>query len=229
MAAVGSLAAGLAHEIGNPLAAISGSVQMLSSRSAASGGDDKLLSILLKESQRLDRTIKGFLRFARPRDRSSSRFDVGQLLRENVELLRNSPEVREHHRVELSLAPGHHRLVGDSDQISQIFWNLARNALKAMPQGGRLEIEGLAEETSYAIRFRDTGIGMTEQERANLFHPFQSFFDTGTGIGMAIVYRIVQEHGGELSVDSSPGAGCTITVRLPTIDDLIAAAVENVP
>jgi two-component system sensor histidine kinase PilS (NtrC family) len=225
MAAVGSLAAGLAHEIGNPLAAIYGSVQMLASR--GNGKDDKLLSILLKESQRLDRTIKGFLRFARPRDRSSARFDVGELLRENVELLRNSPEVHAHHSISLSLAPANHQLVGDPDQITQIFWNLARNALKAMPAGGSLEIEGVLAETCYAMRFRDTGKGMTEQERANLFHPFQSFFDTGTGIGMAIVYRIVQEHGGELSVDSEPGAGCTITVKLPTINDLVAAAMES--
>ena len=226
MAAVGSLAAGLAHEIGNPLAAISGSVQMLVTRGDRVEKDRKLLDIVLKESQRLDRTIKGFLRFARPRDRSNSRFDVGQLLRENVELLRNSPEVREPHRVELSLAPAKFMLIGDPDQITQIFWNLARNALKAMPEGGTLSIEGVLEETSYAVLFSDTGHGMTEQEKANLFDPFQSFFDTGTGIGMSIVYRIVQEHGGELAVESAPGAGCTITVRLPTLDDLLAPAQE---
>ncbi len=226
MAAVGSLAAGLAHEIGNPLAAISGSVQMLSARTDLEPRESKLLDIVLKESQRLDRTIKGFLRFARPRDRSNSRFDVGQLLRENVELLRNSPEVSDHHRIELSLAPASFMLVGDPDQISQIFWNLARNSLKAMPNGGTLSIEGLLESTAFSVRFTDTGHGMTEQERASLFHPFQSSFDTGTGIGMAIVYRIVQEHGGELQVESAPGAGCTITVSLPTIDDLLAPAAE---
>ncbi len=227
MAAVGSLAAGLAHEIGNPLAAISGSVQMLSARTGLEPRESKLLDIVLKESQRLDRTIKGFLRFARPRDRSNSRFDVGQLLRENVELLRNSPEVRDHHRVELSLAPARFMLIGDPDQISQIFWNLARNALKAMAEGGTLSIEGHLDSTAYIVRFSDSGHGMTEKEQATLFHPFHSSFDSGTGIGMAIVYRIVQEHGGELQVKSSPGAGCTITVSLPTIDDLLAPATET--
>jgi len=215
MAAVGELAAGIAHEIGNPLAAISGSVQMLASSMEGDGERGKLLSILLKESQRLDRTIKGFLRFARPRDRSSSEFDVAALLAENVELLRNSEEVAPRHRIELELDPPSASLVADPDQVSQVFWNVARNALKAMPDGGTLRILGELGDGSYRMRFRDTGRGMPESQRANLFHPFQSFFDRGTGIGMAIVYRIVQEHGGRVDVTSVEGAGTTITVELP--------------
>jgi two-component system, NtrC family, sensor histidine kinase PilS len=215
MAAVGELAAGIAHEIGNPLAAISGSVQMLA---GSVGGDEsqrKLVGILLKESQRLDRTIKGFLRFARPPERSTLRFDVGALLAENFELLRNSPEVREGHRLELELDPLSAELVADPDQVSQIFWNLARNALKAMPGGGRLTVAGGVADGVYRLRFADTGRGMPESQRANLFHPFQSFFDGGTGIGMAIVYRIVEEHGGRIEVESAEGRGTTIVVELP--------------
>lgn len=217
MAAVGELAAGLAHEIGNPLAAISGSVQLLARSTHSDEADRKLTEILLKESQRLDRTIKGFLRFARPRDRTSVMFDISALLVENVELLRNSPEVAEHHRIDVSVDPPSSKVVADPDQISQIFWNLARNALKAMPRGGTLTIRGQASEGSYTMSFTDTGRGMSAEEKANLFHPFQSFFDSGTGIGMAIVYRIVQEHGGSLSVDSTPGVGSTIAVELPSI------------
>jgi two-component system, NtrC family, sensor histidine kinase PilS len=224
MAAVGELAAGLAHEIGNPLAAISGSVQMLAGAADRSEGEAKLLEILLKESQRLDRTIKGFLRFARPKDRSTVHFDIAALLAENVELLRNSPELSAAHRVELDLDPPAASIVGDPDQISQIFWNLARNSLKAMPTGGRLMIRGRLDQRSYRLRVADTGRGMTEAERANLFHPFQSFFDNGTGIGMAIVYRIVQEHGGHLSVESTPGRGSTITVELPRAPVAVEAA-----
>jgi two-component system sensor histidine kinase PilS (NtrC family) len=225
MAAVGELAAGIAHEIGNPLAAISGSVQLLSSSFRGDPPQAKLLDILLKESQRLDRTIKGFLRFARPPDRSTVRFDIGRLLTENFELLRNSAEVAEHHQLDLLLDPASAELLADPDQVSQIFWNLARNALKAMPAGGSLRIGGQAVAGAYRIRFQDTGRGMPETQRANLFHPFQSFFDGGTGIGMAIVYRIVEEHGGRIEVESAEGRGTTITVELPR--PAVPAAVQR--
>jgi two-component system, NtrC family, sensor histidine kinase PilS len=215
MVAVGELAAGLAHEIGNPLAAISGSVQMLSGSVDGDPAQRKLVDIMLKESHRLDRTIKGFLRFARPRERSSISFDIARLLAENFELLKNSEEVSERHRLEVQLEPPSARLFADPDQVSQIFWNLARNALRAMPDGGTLRVVGRLAGDCYRLQVIDTGRGMSEEQRANLFHPFQSFFDGGTGIGMAIVYRIVQDHGGRLRVDSRPGAGTTITIELP--------------
>ena len=219
MAAVGELAAGIAHEIGNPLAAISGSVQMLAGSYEGQPAQNALLEITLKESQRLDRTIRSFLKFARPKDRTSVRFDVAELLAENLKLLRHSSEVGEEHALELELDPSSVPLEADPDQISQIFWNLARNALRAMPDGGTLTVVGKLTESSYRISFTDTGRGMDEDERARLFHPFKSFFDGGTGIGMAIVYRIVEEHGGRLTVESEPGRGSTITVELPLPDD----------
>lgn len=228
MAAVGELAAGLAHEIGNPLAAISGSVQMLARTGGGDPAERKLIDILLKESQRLDRTIKGFLRFARPRERVSVGFDIARLLAENFELLKNSEEVSPLHHLELDLEAGPVHLVADPDQVSQIFWNLARNALRAMPDGGTLTVVGRPAEGAYRLRFVDTGRGMSEEQRANLFHPFRSFFDGGTGIGMAIVYRIVQEHGGRLEVESRPGAGTAITVELP-LAPVHAAAAEIMP
>jgi two-component system, NtrC family, sensor histidine kinase PilS len=227
MAAVGELAAGLAHEVGNPLAAISGSVQLLASALPADDKQRRLLDIILKESQRLDRTIKGFLRFARPRERAVMRFDVGALLAENMALLRHSEEATGRHRFELDLRPPNAQLVADPDQVSQIFWNLARNALRAMPDGGTLTLAGRPEGESYRIEVRDTGRGMTEEQRTKLFQPFQSFFDGGTGIGMAIVYRIVQEHGGRLSIDSRPGQGTTIAVELPIAHPAALAAVEG--
>jgi two-component system sensor histidine kinase PilS (NtrC family) len=229
MVAVGELAAGLAHEIGNPLAAISGSVQMLSGSVDGDPAQRKLIEILLKESHRLDRTIKGFLRFARPRERSSISFDIARLLAENVELLKNSEEVSDRHRLEVDFDPSSARLFADPDQVSQIFWNLARNALRAMPDGGVLRVVGRLQGDWYRLQVIDTGLGMTEEQRTNLFHPFQSFFDGGTGIGMAIVYRIVQDHGGRLRVASRPGSGTAITVELPTVGSSVTLVSAEAP
>lgn len=215
MAAVGELAAGIAHELGNPLAAISGSVQMLSKSVDGDSPRRQLLDIMLKESQRLDRTIKGFLQFARPKERSIVEFDVCELLAENVELLRNSKEVFESHTLQLDTTPDSTFITADPDQISQLFWNLARNALRAMPQGGTLTVTGELAEDDYHLRFRDTGRGMSVEERRKIFHPFHTGFSGGTGIGMSIVYRIVEEHGGDLEVESQPQRGTTIDVRLP--------------
>ncbi|HVR30436.1 MAG TPA: ATP-binding protein [Thermoanaerobaculia bacterium] len=215
MTAIGELSAGLAHEIGNPLAAISGSVQLLSTSVPPSSSAHRLLEIILNESRRLDRTIKGFLRFARPGERSDVEFDIGEALRENVELLRHSDEVTEGHAIELQLDPPSVSLIADRDQLVQIFWNLARNALRAMPGGGRLDVRGRVTGDVYRIEFRDTGRGMSDAERRTLFQPFKTSFGGGSGLGMAIVYQIVNEHGGELLVESAPDAGTTVTVDLP--------------
>jgi len=215
MAAVGEMAAGIAHEIGNPLAALSGSAQMLQPSMAEGSSQRTLVDIILRESRRLDRTIKSFLQFARPRDRSSVRFNVAELLTHNVELLRNSEEVLPAHRIHLELGESDTHIIADSDQISQIFWNLTRNALRAMDTGGDLYVHGRLVGDVYSIGFRDTGRGMTASERSQLFYPFHTSFSGGTGIGMAIVYRIVEEHGGRVVVESEAGAGTLIEVELP--------------
>ncbi len=215
MAAIGEMAAGLAHEIGNPLTAIAGSVQVLTGSLSGDVSQHKLLEIILKESQRLDRTVKAFLQLASSREHRPVEFDVAALLAEDVELLRNSEEVQEKHRIEAVLEPRSAIIRGDPDQIGQVFWNLTRNALQAMPESGKLLVTGHLDDAVYRMQFHDTGSGMTEEERTKMFQPFKSFFDQGMGIGMAIVYRIVEEHGGTIRADSDPGAGTVISVELP--------------
>jgi len=215
MAAVGEIAAGIAHELGNPLAAISGAVQMLSHSPRADEEEQKLLGITLKESKRLAGTIRGFLEFAKPRGRVPSWFDVSQLLAESVQLLRTSEEVSSGHEIVAEIDPPSFEIFADPDHLRQVFWNLASNALRAMPEGGRLEISGRVEAERYQMSFHDTGRGMTEDERAKLFQPFSSFFDKGVGLGLSIVYSIVEEHGGEIAVESTVGKGSKITVELP--------------
>src|SRR5204863_3059322 len=140
MAAVGELSAGIAHEIRNPLAAIAGSVQVLKGSSSLSPQEQRLMSIVLKESERLNKSIADFLRFVRPQEKLSVQFDVAASLSETLELFANSPELREDHKIERAIEPQSFNLVGDADQIRQVFWNLARNAVQAMPTGGRLAV-----------------------------------------------------------------------------------------
>ena len=215
MAAVGELSAGIAHEIRNPLAAIAGSVQVLGKSSSLSPQEQRLMSIILKESERLNKSIADFLRFVRPQDRRPTEFDIAASLSETLDLLANSPELRADHRIERQISPPSFTIVGDADQIRQVFWNLARNAFQAMPSGGLLRVSTEVNADVYRIQFSDSGRGMSELDLRRLFQPFRTNFPSGTGLGMAISYRIVQAHGGEIDVASRSGMGTTITVSLP--------------
>jgi two-component system sensor histidine kinase PilS (NtrC family) len=215
MAAVGELSAGIAHEIRNPLAAIAGSVQVLKKSNALSPQEQRLMSIILKESERLNKSIADFLRFVKPQEKRSAEFDIAASLSETLDLLTNSPELRPDHRIERQIAPPSFTLVGDADQIRQVFWNIARNAFQAMPLGGLLRVSTEVATETYRILFSDSGRGMSEIDQRRLFQPFRTSFPSGTGLGMAISYRIVQEHGGEIDVASRPGMGTMITVSLP--------------
>jgi len=222
MAAVGELSAGIAHEIRNPLAAIAGSVQVLKKSAALNPQEQRLMSIILKESERLNKSIADFLRFVKPQEKRPAEFDIAASLAETLDLLRNSAEVTAAIRVEDEIVPPSYTIVGDSDQIRQVFWNIARNALQAMPNGGTLRVTTSAAPDHYNITFTDSGRGMNEADQRRLFQPFRTNFPTGTGLGMAISYRIVQEHGGRIEVSSHEGAGTSITVSLPS-----SAAMRN--
>ncbi len=133
LAAVGEMAAGIAHEISNPLASMSGSMQMLKQELALTGDQAQLMDIVLKESERLNQTIKSFLAYARPQKAQLTRLDLGTLVKETAMLLRNSPEVDERHTVEVSLPDGEVPVDADEGQLRQILWNLATNGVRAMP------------------------------------------------------------------------------------------------
>ena len=214
MAAVGELSAGIAHEIRNPLAAIAGSVQFLKNSKSLTPQEERLMSIVLKESERLNKTIADFLRFVRPHERRPAEFDVAASLNETLDLLSNSPEL-ENHEIRRNITPPSFQIVGDADQIRQVFWNLVRNAVQAMPGGGVLAVSTTVTDEVYRIVFSDSGRGMSEADLQRLFQPFRTNSPSGTGLGMAISYRIVQEHGGKIEVDSTEGDGTTIEVVLP--------------
>jgi two-component system sensor histidine kinase PilS (NtrC family) len=215
LAAVGEMAAYLAHEIRNPLGSISGSAQMLLADAATSGDQKRLLSIIRRESKRLSDSLDQFLLQARPSAGPGGPVDLRPVVERAVTLLQNDPEIQARHRVEFACAEESLVCIADPDAVTQVFWNLARNGLEAMPGGGTLRVE-LAEGSHDAVlRIRDEGCGIAEDEVGRLFEPFQSNTPMGTGLGLAIVYRIVREHGGDIVLRSAPDAGTEVEVRFP--------------
>ncbi|HEX8178847.1 MAG TPA: ATP-binding protein, partial [Pyrinomonadaceae bacterium] len=216
-AAVGRVAAGIAHEIRNPLAAMRGAIQVL--RAEADGGDPaqaELMEIILRESDRLNNIITDFLTYARPRRGELKETDVREPLRETFTLLRHSPETHAEHRIEENYPDEPLRAQADGAALRQVFWNLARNALSAMPDGGTLQIElRRVAHKRLRITFTDTGRGMSPEQVERLFEPFSSSTTGGTGLGLSIVYQIIRDHGGTINVRSREGHGTTIIIELP--------------
>jgi two-component system sensor histidine kinase PilS (NtrC family) len=218
LAAVGEMAAQLAHEIRNPLGSISGAAQVLLGEPKISSEQGQLLAIITRESKRLSETLNRFLFHTRSEPAPRNPVDIGPLIEQAVTLLRHGPEVGPEHHIEVEVAPGPHVCLADPDQITQVLWNLARNGLEAMPGGGVLRIELVRDGDDLVLRVRDQGRGMAQDEQRRLFEPFQSRSSMGTGLGLAIVYRIVREHRGDITVRSVPRRGTEVEVRLPRVN-----------
>ena len=216
LAAVGEMAAGIAHEIRNPLASMSGSIQILREDLPLTDDQRKLMDIVLRESERLNQTIRAFLAYARPTRVATKELDLGSVIADSSSLLRHSAEFGKSHRLEVT-TPDHPVCIeADENQIRQVIWNLATNALHAMPDGGCLRLAAATEADGGAlVTVSDEGIGIPETDREGLFQPFRGRFGTGTGLGLAIVHRIVSDCGGEVTVRSAEGVGTTVQVRLP--------------
>jgi two-component system sensor histidine kinase PilS (NtrC family) len=215
MAALGEMAAGVAHELRNPLASLSGSVQVLQRDLRPRGEAGELMEIVVKETKRLDGIIRDFLLFAKPGRFHPMRVDIAPLLAETLSLLEHSDELRPDHRIVTEAGSEPVPAYVDVNRMKQVFWNLAKNALKAMPQGGTLVARARRGPEGAQVSFADSGVGMSEDEVVKSFQPFHSTFVGGSGLGMSIVYRIVHEHGGRIQVQSRKGAGTTVTLALP--------------
>ncbi|MDB4963002.1 MAG: signal transduction histidine kinase, nitrogen specific, NtrB [Myxococcales bacterium] len=243
LAALGEMAAGLAHEIRNPLGAIKGAAQLLITsegghRSAASTADTReFLEIIVEEANRLNNVVTRFLDYARaerPGREGADKVDLNQVVRKTEQLLRQEPQIK---NVELRVRLDEQlpEIAGDPESLMQVFLNLGQNAMQAMPDGGTLEILSTRRRRSRLgygqfaeVRFRDTGIGIPRDRLKKLFIPFYTTKQKGTGLGLAISHRIINQHGGTIEVRSTIGQGSTFSVFLPAAEPVPANKVEDI-
>ncbi len=225
LAALGQLSAGLAHELRNPLASMSGSIQLLAESNGLDPDEKRLMEIVLREADRLDALVADFLRFARPRPLQPVAFDVAQMVRASVALLRNAPTPRAFEIVEV--LPETLPFFGDADQLGQVLWNLLTNAVAALEaRDGTLTVAAqVLDGELLALSVSDTGCGIAKKNLSALFDPLFTTKRGGTGLGLAIAHGIVQAHGGRIEVSSREGQGATFTVLLPRREGPRAAAV----
>lgn len=222
LAAVGRMAAGLAHEIRNPLGSLSSSLQFLRGRTVPASDERALMDVVLREAERLNGIITNFLTYARPpadgfrADSDQNPTDLDAAIRDCLVLMKHNPNVNGSHRFTYEPAGVPLRSRISETQLKQVFWNLMQNSIQAMPAGGDITVK-LNEIAGKRIQMvvQDNGPGFSEDNLAELYEPF-SASASGTGLGLSIVHKIVKENGGRIDVNSVNGIGTKIVVELPT-------------
>ncbi len=242
LAALGEMAAGLAHEIRNPLGAIKGAAQLLitaapADKAATAHADNaEFLEIIIEEANRLNNVVTRFLDYARaerPGREGAGKVDLNVVVRKTEQLLR--PELPKNIELRVRIDDQLPLIAGDPESLVQVLLNLGQNSLQAMPDGGMLEILTTRRRRSRLgygqfaeVRFRDTGIGIPRDRLKKLFIPFYTTKQKGTGLGLAISHRIVNQHGGTIEVRSTLGQGSTFSVFLPAAEPVPANKVEDI-
>jgi len=225
LAAVGRLAAAIAHEIRNPLTSIAGSVSMLSGVPEMNEEHRRLLDIVTRESKRLNGIITDFLAYSRTKQYHFDKVDLIRLVEDTLTLMDHRMTAEDTGiTIQRKFSVHEAYAMADGDKLKQVFWNVCENAVRAMKGGGSLTValESLGDD--WQIGFADTGFGMSPQQVEKIFEPFQSNFEGGTGLGLALVYQIVQAHEGKVWARSKPGQGTTFVLRLKRLDAERAAS-----
>lgn len=219
LALIGEMAAGLAHEMRNPLASITGSIQMLQQRVLMAGTDQQLMQIILRSKDRLEHFVRDFLLLARPVPESRQSVDIGKIVQDSIENIKIARDWNDAVKVAAKFSKNNEAWA-NKEQISQIIQNLLMNAAQAIEGAGNILIEiktvALPGEGNYVeIKISDDGCGIEEKDLKNVFEPFYTSKEKGTGLGLAIVSRIVDGYGGRISLESKVALGTTVLVWLP--------------
>jgi two-component system sensor histidine kinase PilS (NtrC family) len=215
LATLGRMSANIAHEIRNPLAALTGAIEVLASSGTAMDVRERLGQIVLKESGRLNDILRDFLEYARPAPLARARKNVVESIDEVLVLLehRATPGTL---KIVREFAPSLEWVV-DPQQFRQAVWNLCLNAVQAMPDGGELRVTAAVVSGRLEVRVADTGEGIARENLPHIFEPFFSTKSDGSGLGLALVHRVMQDHGGEVHLESAAGAGSVFILRFPAI------------
>lgn len=214
MAALGRLSAAIAHEIRQPLTAMSGALKELARLAPLEDDDKRLVQIVSRESQRLNQIVSDFLDYSRETSYAFVDVDVASLIDEVLLLVERDERSRGRYKIERNYVV-RAKARADRDALKQVLWNLCNNALRAMPEGGTLAVTLETERRWVRVSVRDTGIGLDQSQISQIFEPFQSGFAGGTGLGLAIVYRIIQAHGGRIHVETEKKPGAEFIVDIP--------------
>jgi two-component system sensor histidine kinase PilS (NtrC family) len=217
LATLGRMSANIAHEIRNPLASLTGAIEVLASSGTAGEVRERLAQIVLKESGRLNDILRDFLEYARPAPLARVRMNVVESIDEVLVLLEHRAAAGTL-KIAREFPPALEWTV-DPQQFRQAVWNLCLNALEAMPDGGELRVGAAVVGSRLEVRVNDTGEGITREDLDHIFEPFFSTKSDGSGLGLALVHRILQDHGGEVQVESAPGSGSVFTLRIPAFRD----------
>jgi two-component system sensor histidine kinase PilS (NtrC family) len=219
LAFIGEMAAGLAHEIRNPLASMSGSIQMLGQELSHTETHRKLMQIILRGKDQLESFLKDFLMMARPTPGVQEEIDLKDLILEVLDSLHYVPDWHEPLQINLHLKDDPLSIHANRIESRQVLWNVILNAVQAMPEGGSLTVEAQCrrkdERDGVEIRIQDTGCGIESNRLPKIFEPFYTTRDTGTGLGLAVVSRILEGYQGKIDVQSEKGKGAACTIWLP--------------
>ena len=213
LSSVGQLAAGLAHEIRNPLASIRGAVDVLDNERSPEKLRAEFRGIVKRETRRLEQLLTNLLDFARPSEPKYTRVPIEQLLAAVTTLVGKTAD-RHRVKVRVDVAPGIPSLECDPDQLRQVFLNLLLNAIQAMPDGGEIVVAARRSGGNLIVDVIDEGSGI-EGDTERIFDPFFTTKENGTGLGLAVVRRIIEQHDGEIRAEPNEGGGATFSVTLP--------------